>query len=99
MKGVRLGVRIAEGDLEVRVRQAKEFLEKGHKLRVVLQFKGREMAHFDLALEKMKGFASRLEDVSKIEELPKRMGRQLVMILKPEKSQKLLISKPKNDEG
>ncbi len=88
MKGIRLGVRIAEGDLKVRVKQAREFLEKGHKIRAVLQFKGREMVHFDLALEKMKEFAARLDDVSKIEELPKRMGRQLIMILKPEKSNK-----------
>jgi len=85
MKGVRLGVRIAEGDLEVRVKQGRGFLEKGHKLRVVLQFKGREMVHFDLAIEKMKEFARRLEDVSTTEELPKKMGRQLIMILKPEK--------------
>lgn len=99
VKGIRLGVRIAEGDLEVRVRRGKEFLEKGHKLRVVLQFKGREMVHFDLALAKMKEFASRLDDVCKIEELPKRMGRQLIMILKPEKSQKLPISNSKNDEN
>ena len=85
MKGVRLGVRIAEGDFATRIRQGLTFLEKGHKLRVVLQFKGREMAHFDLALEKMKEFAKRLEEASKIEELPKKMGRQLIMILAPEK--------------
>lgn len=88
VKGVRLGIRIAEGDLLVRVRQAKGFIEKGHKLRVVLQFRGREIAHFDLALEKMKEFAKRLEDVSIIEELPKKLGRQLVMILLPSKSKK-----------
>ncbi len=99
MKGIRLGVRIAEGDLEVRVKRAREFLEKGHKLRVVLQFKGREMVHFDLALEKMKEFASRLDDVSKIEELPKRMGRQLIMILKAERSQKLPIPNSENNEN
>jgi len=97
-KGIRLGVRIAEGDLEVRVKRAREFLEKGHKLRVVLQFKGREMVHFDLALEKMKEFASRLDDVSKIEALPKRMGRQLIMILNTEKSQKLSTSNSENNE-
>ena len=95
MKGIRLGVRIAEGDLETRVRQAREFLEKGHKLRVVLQFKGREMVHFDLALEKMKEFASRVDEVSSIEELPKKMGRQLIMILKPEK--KKVNNPPQNE--
>ncbi|MBU1089956.1 translation initiation factor IF-3 [Patescibacteria group bacterium] len=98
MKGIRLGVRIAEGDLEVRVKRGREFLEKGHKLRVVLQFKGREMVHFDLALEKMKEFASRLDDVGKIEELPKRMGRQLIMIIKSEKSQKLSTPNSENNE-
>lgn len=95
MKGVRLGVRIAEGDLETRVKQGRGFLEKGHKLRVVLQFKGREMTHFDLALEKMKEFASRVDELSSIEELPKKMGRQLIMILKPEK--KKIINSPENE--
>lgn len=85
MKGIRLGVRIAEGDMDVRLKQGRGFLEKNHKLRVVLQFKGREMVHFDLAMEKMKEFASKLDDVSSIEALPKKMGRQLIMILKPEK--------------
>lgn len=85
MKGIRLGVRIGEGDLAIRVKRSEEFLEKGHKLRVVLQFKGREMAHFDLALAKMKEFASRLEEISKIEELPKKMGRQLIMIIAPKR--------------
>ncbi|MFH0834155.1 MAG: translation initiation factor IF-3 [Patescibacteria group bacterium] len=95
MKGVRLGVRIAEGDLETRVKQGRGFLEKGHKLRVVLQFKGREMAHFDLALAKMKEFASRVDEVSSIEELPKKLGRQLIMILKPEK--KKIINSSENE--
>jgi translation initiation factor IF-3 len=96
MKGIRLGVRIAEGDLGVRVKRGREFLEKSHKLRVVLQFKGREMVHFDLALEKMKEFASRLDDISSIETLPRKLGRQLIMILKPEKKIKTSNS-PENE--
>ncbi len=95
MKGVRLGVRIAEGDLATRAKQGRDFLAKGHKLRVVLQFKGREMTHFDLALAKMKEFAARVDEVSSIEELPKKMGRQLIMILKPEK--KKIINSPENE--
>lgn len=97
MKGLRLGVRIAEGDLNVRVNQARKFLTKGHKLRAVLQFKGREMAHFDLAIEKMREFARRLEDCSKIEELPKRMGRQLIMILSPDKKSPQKINPSPNE--
>lgn len=97
MKGLRLGVRIAEGDLNVRVNQARKFLTKGHKLRVVLQFKGREMAHFDLALQKMREFAHRLEDCSKIEELPKRMGRQLIMILSSDKKSPQKINPSPNE--
>lgn len=96
MKGIRLGVRIAEGDLTTRVNQAKAFLKKGHKLRVVLQFNGREMAHFDLAIEKMKEFARRIDEISLIEELPKKMGRQLIMILKPKKKEIINSSENEN---
>jgi translation initiation factor IF-3 len=89
IKGIRLGVRIADGDFNVRLKRGGEFLEKGHKLRVVLQFKGREMVHFDLAMDKMKDFAQKLEEVCTIESLPKKMGRQLIMILKPDKKSKV----------
>lgn len=95
VKGIRLGVRIGEGDFDTRIRQAKDFLIKGHKVRVVLQFKGREMVHFDLAINKMRDFAARLDDVSRLEELPKKMGRQLIMIIAPDKSKK---SNPPSNE-
>jgi len=88
IKGMRIGVRIGKSDLAVRTKRSRGFLEKGHKIRVVLQFKGREMVHFDLALAKMKEFAEQLKDVSKIEELPRKMGRQLIMILTPQKTPK-----------
>jgi translation initiation factor IF-3 len=50
-----------------------------------MQFKGREIVHIDLGLEKLKEFATRLEDISKVEESPKRQGRGLTMILAPKK--------------
>jgi translation initiation factor IF-3 len=84
-KGIRLGLRIAEHDLEVRRKQAEGFLQKGHKIKVELRFRGREIIHSDLGLIKAKDFATRLDEVSKVELQPKMIGRNIIMILAPKK--------------
>lgn len=92
MKGVRFGIRISEHDLDTKVRATKKFLEKGHPIKATLQFRGREIAHEDLGFEKMREFAAFLEGWAKIEQAPKKQGRQIVMMLSPEKSPKKATS-------
>lgn len=85
LKSLRLGVRIGPGDFAVRRLAAEKFLKKGHKVKVVLQFRGREMMHFDLGLAKMQEFTDALEEIAKLEDPPKKIGRQLTMVLAPKK--------------
>lgn len=85
VKGIRIGLRIGEHDLQIREKAAIKFLEKGHKLKVQLMFRGREIAHIDLGYDKIRAFATRLEDHAKIEQEPRRAGHQLVMLLAPKK--------------
>ena len=73
------------GDFNVRVKNAGEYLLKGHKIKATLRFKGREMAHTELGKEVLLRFATALEDKAEIETTPKLDGRTMAMILAPKK--------------
>ncbi|MFC1599647.1 translation initiation factor IF-3 [Patescibacteria group bacterium] len=83
VKGVRIGFRTDVHDIEVKKKQAIKFLKARNIVKVALTFKGRELAHVDLAIEKMKKFGEELTDYANIEEGPKRQGYNLIMILTP----------------
>jgi translation initiation factor IF-3 len=83
VKGIRVGFRTDKHDMDVKRRQAEKFLKSRNIVKVSLIFKGREMAHKDLAIEKLKQFAEELEGIGQIEEGPKKQGNNLIMILSP----------------
>ena len=85
MKEYRLSVTIDVHDFDTRVRNATKYLEKGHKIKVSIRFKGREMAHTELGKEVLFRFASKVEDIAEIEQQPKLEGRFMTMILMPKK--------------
>lgn len=82
-KTIRLSIRTESHDLEVKAKQARKFLGHGNPLKVVIIFKGREMAHGDLGRAKMDEFFNYIEDVATIEKKPKRNGYQMTMFLNP----------------
>jgi len=83
IKEYRLSVTIDVGDFETRRRNAKEYLEKGHKIKAFIRFKGRQMARPELGKDVLLKFADALSDVANIETEPKLDGRQMAMILAP----------------
>lgn len=83
MKEYRLSVTIDVGDFETKLRNAKAYIEKGHKVKVSVRFKGRQIAHPELGKDVIMRFASRLEEVSTIESMPKLEGRSMALILAP----------------
>ncbi len=83
VKGVRVGFRTDSHDMEVKRKMAEKFLKARNIVKVSLIFKGRELAHADLAIEKLKKFAETLEDIAHVDEGPKRQGNNLIMILSP----------------
>ena len=83
LKEYRLSVTIDVGDFETRRRNAKDYLEKGHKIKAFIRFKGRQMARPELGKDVLLRFADALSDVSVIETEPKLDGRQMAMILAP----------------
>jgi len=85
MKEYRLSVTIDVHDFETRVKQAFKYLEKGHKIKASIRFKGREMVHTDLGRDVLLKFAEKLDEVSLIEQKPVLEGRNMTMILMPKK--------------
>lgn len=85
VKGVRLGFKTGEHDLNVKAKQARKFLEAGNSVKVALIFRGRESMYKDLAQEKMMKLYEDLKDVCTIEAPPKGQGNILIMILTPTK--------------
>jgi translation initiation factor IF-3 len=84
-KGIRFGIRVAQHDFDVKSRSARRFLMKGHTVKATLQFRGREVVHEELGFQKMREFREELEDVSNVEQEPKRQGQQITMVLSPRK--------------
>ena len=70
-------------DYDVKMRSVMKFLGEGDKVKVTLRFRGREMAHQELGLDLLKRVAADVEDIAKIENMPKLEGRQMVMMIGP----------------
>lgn len=87
LKQIRLGrsVKIDPHDVEIRVKQARKFLLAGHKVQITQRFRGREITHKDMGLERLEQIAQDLSDVAKVESTPKLLGRQAAMTLAPDK--------------
>jgi translation initiation factor IF-3 len=87
MKEVRLGrsQKVDDHDVGIRVNQARRFLMDGHKVQIVQQFRGREMAHRDIAINRFKDVVATLADISKVEQTPRQLGRRMSLILAPDK--------------
>ncbi len=81
LKEFRLSPNIDVGDFETKLRNVRKYIEKGDKVRVVIRFKGRQMAHTELGRDVLIKFANRLEDVAEISEQPKLDGRSMTMLL------------------
>lgn len=74
LKGIRLSVKIGEHDMMTRVKAGQKFLEKGYKVKIELQLRGREKAHPELAKEVIERYIELLDRDIKIEQPVKRQG-------------------------
>lgn len=83
IKEYRLSVNIDVHDFNTRLKNATKYLEKGHKVKVSVRFRGREMAHTHLGKEVLERFADAVKDISTVEQAPKMDGRFMHMLLAP----------------
>lgn len=82
-KELQLSVGIGIHDLNVRLNQAKKFLQNGDKIKVSIRFRGREMGHPELGADIMKRFAEALAEIANVEKPAKLEGRNMLMFLAP----------------
>ena len=73
------------GDYQNKMRQMREFLEEGDKIKVTLRFRGREMAHQELGTQLMERIRTDVDELANVESFPRMEGRQAVMMLAPKK--------------
>ena len=84
VKEVKIRPGIEQHDYDVKMRNARKFLEKGDKVKVTMRFRGREMAHQNIGIDILKRMQEELSDVSKTDLEPKLEGRQMIMVLSSE---------------
>jgi len=83
LKELRISPRIDEHDYEVKLKHAKEFLSKRHKVRVRMWFRGREIAHKEIGRRVIDKMIKDVQSVGRIDREPHMLGKTLVLILSP----------------
>ena len=82
LKQIRLGLKIGANDLEIKLRKIRKFLEEGHKIKIMIFYKGREMAHQEIGYEMINKIVSKLEDDAIVEQSPQMTGRNLSIVVR-----------------
>ena len=83
VKEIRLSLNIDTNDFNTKVNQAAKFLQQGHKIKVSIRFRGREMAHTNLGEKLLMDFAEACSEIAAMEKNPKLEGRFMAMFLTP----------------
>ena len=71
VKEIKVRPNIDDHDYEVKMRNARRFIDSGDKVKVTLRFRGREMAHQDLGIQVLERIRDDLEEIAKVEQMPK----------------------------
>ena len=85
IKEVKFRPKIGKGDFDTKVRHMQDFLAEGHKVKVTLQFRGREMAHPELGSKILDAVLAQVGPGVKVETQARLEGRNLTMVLSPDK--------------
>lgn len=82
LKQMRMGLKIGSNDLDIKLRKIREFLSGGHKVKILIFFRGREMAHQELGYEMIKKIIAQLEEDAIVEQSPQMAGRNLSIVIR-----------------
>lgn len=82
LKQMRFGMKIGSGDLDIKLRKIRGFLEEGHKVRIQVFYRGRENAHKELGFEMIDKIMAKLEDDAVMEQKPQMAGRNLSVVIR-----------------
>jgi translation initiation factor IF-3 len=93
IKEVKFRPKIGKGDFDTKMRHLIEFIEDGHKVKVTLQFRGREMAHPELGRKILDDVIETVGPIAKIESQARMEGRSMSLVLSPDKKAQEAIKK------
>ncbi|NDH11552.1 MAG: translation initiation factor IF-3 [Actinobacteria bacterium] len=85
VKEMKYRPKIGPGDFDTKTRKVEKFLGEGHKVKVTIMFRGREMQHPELGRKILENVADAVDHVGKVEFHPRQDGRNMVMVLAPDK--------------
>ncbi len=85
VKEMKYRPKIGKGDFDTKTRKVEKFLGEGHKVKVTIMFRGREIHHPELGKRILDNVAERVEDEAIVELYPKLDGRNMIMVLAPDK--------------
>ncbi|HEX3460537.1 MAG TPA: translation initiation factor IF-3 [Acidimicrobiales bacterium] len=88
IKEMKYRPKIGPGDFDTKTRQVAKFLEEGHKVKITIMFRGREVFHPELGKKILDRIAEQMEGMGKSESDPRLDGRNMVMVLAPDKRAK-----------
>jgi translation initiation factor IF-3 len=83
VKEIKLRPSIDDHDYEVKMRSMVKFIEEGDKVKVTMRFRGRELAHQELGMNVLVRVRDDLEEIAKVEQMPRMEGRQMTMVVSP----------------
>ena len=83
VKEIKLRPSIDDHDYQVKMRSMNKFIEEGDKVKVTMRFRGRELAHQELGMNVLMRVRDDLEEIAKVEQMPRMEGRQMTMVLSP----------------
>jgi translation initiation factor IF-3 len=83
VKEVKMGPKTEKHDFDFKVKHVRRFLEEGHKAKVTVRFKGREMAHTELGWKMLQRMVDAVQDIAAVENNPRMEGRMLHIMLTP----------------
>jgi translation initiation factor IF-3 len=83
VKEIKLRPTIDDNDYGIKMKAMIRFIGEGDKVKVTLRFRGRELAHQDLGMRVLIRVRDDLDEIAKVEQMPKMEGRQMVMVVAP----------------
>jgi translation initiation factor IF-3 len=83
VKEIKLRPSIDDHDYQVKMRSMNKFIEEGDKVKVTMRFRGRELAHQELGMNVLMRVRDDLEEIAKVEQMPRMEGRQMTMVVSP----------------
>lgn len=99
VKEMKYRPKISGGDFDTKTRKVEKFLQEGHKVKITIMFRGREVTHPELGRKILDDIAERTDEYAKVEAYPRLDGRNMTMVLGPDSKKKPKKKPPEERPG